>query len=160
MPRYKHQCNSCDFLGYFGSYDLYYCKEEQNIIARTSLKTLVMHCQIDKEVVDESARFVCNPVLSAEEKRALYKGYKRFKMMQDFDNEFDDFQAKFRDKWLSQSETEDMRFLYMLKCKFPEMIMECLSSGEFCNSEVEREEILEFEKIAASNNLKYRHVLE
>lgn len=24
-PRYKHHCDKCTFLGYFGKYDLYYC---------------------------------------------------------------------------------------------------------------------------------------
>jgi hypothetical protein len=38
IPKFKHDCNVCNFLGHFENHDLYYCKNEPTVIARFSSK--------------------------------------------------------------------------------------------------------------------------
>lgn len=34
MPKFKHDCTSCVYLGHFEDHDLYYCPNDPTVIAR------------------------------------------------------------------------------------------------------------------------------
>ncbi len=153
MPRYHHTCEQCTFLGYFANWDLYFCGEEKRIIARCGPGiTLYCKVQIDKETECEEDRFDKSQNCTPEARRALYKGLKRYQTMQEFEKQFDNFQAKFRNEHFAKDETEDQRFLYYLKSKIVDEIDSCLMSGEFCNSEMYAEECEYYDKLTASKN--------
>lgn len=153
MPRYHHPCERCEFLGYFANWDLYHCSEEKRIIARCGPGiTLYCKVEIDKVIECEEDRFDKSVNCTPEARRALYKGLKRYLTMQEYDHAWDVFQAAFRNKHFGNNETEDQRFLYYLKSKAAGMVDDCLSSGEFCNSEMLPEECKYYDELTASKN--------